>query len=444
MIILRKKVLTKIKIIIILLLFTICLPQKFSCENINKLLLSNSNSIFLIDLSTHSVSINKLYPTEDLININSSNYMLDVKISDNNIYVMSENYSDTRNLVIEKFNFNGKLLDKIIINISDDYKSNSCLVIEDCIYFINQQTQNEVIGLDFNGNVVFKNNFNKKINSIYNCDDKIIAASLNDIYIIKNNKVAKNNLDDIKLPIYQLDNSYFVDFDGNIYNISQGTTKIPSDNINFVAQNGTVSSNYVCLVNNNVLYALSFDGQNLLMAEFNNRIISARAVMGTIFVLTDDMNVYNVSESNLVNIKSQDKSPATDIYINSDDYYIDTENYLITQVDPDTSITQFCKKLSHNFSDLYILDGQYSVESRKICTGYIARFCLDNQDFDFTIIVTGDINKNGACNNADKDLLIDYLIGKINLDNAALISADINLNNKVNLQDLYLIKQIKR
>ena len=440
----RKRVLSKVWVIFILLLITIIFPQKFSCESNNKFLLSNSNSIFLINLSTHNASINKLYPTEDLININSSNYILDVKISDNNIYVMSENYSDTRNLAIEKFSFNGKLIDKIIINISDDYKSNSYSVLNDCVYFISHQNSSEVIGLDFNGNVLFQNNFNSKINSIYNCNDKIIATSLNDIYIIENNRATKYNSDDIRLPIYQLDNSYFVDFNGDIYNISQNITKIPSDNIDFVVQNGTVSSNYVCLVNNNVLYALSFDGQNLLMAEFNNRIISARAVTGTIFVLTDNMNIYNVSESNFVNINSQDKSPTTDIYINSDDYYVDTENYLITQVDPDTSITQFCEKLSHNFTDLYIFDRQYQVSSGKICTGYIARFCLNNQNYDFTVIVRGDINKNGIRNNADKDLLIDYLIGKINLDNVALISADINLNNEVNLQDLYLLKQIKQ
>ena len=74
------------------------------------------------------------------------------------------------------------------------------------------------------------------------------------------------------------------------------------------------------------------------------------------------------------------------------------------------------------------------VTSGKIKTGYFAK----TTDGKFEIAVMGDLNCNGAINNADIRVIMEYFVGLINLSPIQKKAADINRDNIVNNIDLVM------
>ena len=74
------------------------------------------------------------------------------------------------------------------------------------------------------------------------------------------------------------------------------------------------------------------------------------------------------------------------------------------------------------------------VTSGKIKTGYFAKTTGGK----FEIAVMGDLNCNGAINNADIRVIMEYFVGLINLSPIQKMAADINRDNIVNSIDLVM------
>lgn len=57
-----------------------------------------------------------------------------------------------------------------------------------------------------------------------------------------------------------------------------------------------------------------------------------------------------------------------------------------------------------------------------------------------TICVKGDINNSGTANTEDLNLLEEYLIGKSELEEAAILAGDMNGDGSVDTSDLVLFR----
>ncbi len=80
--------------------------------------------------------------------------------------------------------------------------------------------------------------------------------------------------------------------------------------------------------------------------------------------------------------------------------------------------------------------GGKEVTSGSVKTGMIISFSKKS----LTICVKGDINNNGTANTEDLNLLEEYLIGKSELEEAAILAGDMNGDGSVDTSDLVLFR----
>ena len=87
-----------------------------------------------------------------------------------------------------------------------------------------------------------------------------------------------------------------------------------------------------------------------------------------------------------------------------------------------------------------IRDGNTLKEDKKLITGDILK--TENGDI-YTLIINGDINKDGDVNIKDVIKLRKYLLERNNLDEVALLAADCNLDGKsISIKDLIRMRLI--
>lgn len=119
-------------------------------------------------------------------------------------------------------------------------------------------------------------------------------------------------------------------------------------------------------------------------------------------------------------------------------YKITSDGY-ITGVTSQTTVTQFKKNLAKQVT-LYDKEGK-EVTSGKIKTGYRAAVLGDI----YQISVTGDVTGEGNVKSNDVSALMSHLTGEKPLEGVYLVSADYNMDGKVNNIDLvYIARFAKR
>ena len=116
------------------------------------------------------------------------------------------------------------------------------------------------------------------------------------------------------------------------------------------------------------------------------------------------------------------------------------EKETIKNITKNTQKTDFSKNLKLKLNYEIYRDNQELEENKFIATGDILK--TENGDT-YTLIVVGDINKDGNVNIKDIVKMRKYLVEKNNLDEVERLAADANLDSEnINIKDLIKIRNI--
>ena len=169
---------------------------------------------------------------------------------------------------------------------------------------------------------------------------------------------------------------------------------------------------------------------------------TATSQKGESFVSTDLLNWTDLSDTNIKNanlcIKAFTEEIDNDII--SNEYKIDEETHSISGIRPNVTYT---KVLLNNITTseqikIYNKSNQEIGENEYIATGM--RLVLNNKK-SYDLIVRGDISGNGLIDLLDLSQIKYYMIGDINFDSLSMKAADVNQDGNITISDMVLIIQ---
>lgn len=173
--------------------------------------------------------------------------------------------------------------------------------------------------------------------------------------------------------------------------------------------------------------------------ELSNAIKCVVAYKDRVATLNNAYNYNDISNSELKsNAEPYNKPNGQNGNLNSDtkisDRYRVKNGKYIVGVAPSTSVTEFKKNFSDSDAIIYNSDGN-TVSSGKIKTGYTVN--VGNNSY--IIIVSGDLTCEGNVKSNDTNLLMNYLVGAVSLNDIQMMSADYDFNGVIDNRDLVLI-----
>lgn len=164
----------------------------------------------------------------------------------------------------------------------------------------------------------------------------------------------------------------------------------------------------------------------------NNEEINALLIYDdNIFIVNKDFTYKSIKLSDFQTQGSSNFDNVDDI--NDNKTYTFTSDGYITGVASQTTVTQFKENLAKQVT-LYDKEGK-EVTSGKIKTGYRAVVLGDI----YQISVTGDVTGEGNVKSNDVSALMSHLTGEKTLEGVYLVSADYNMDGKVDNSDLVYI-----
>ena len=128
--------------------------------------------------------------------------------------------------------------------------------------------------------------------------------------------------------------------------------------------------------------------------------------------------------------------------ITSDVYTVDTENGHLRGVAKLTSPVLLKENLNNDPENTMIYDaGGVELDGSHVATGMTLRYSVGGTvRQEFTIIVDGDANGDGAISITDYTLVRLHILGLKPLEGTSLVSSDVNLDSNVSISDYSLIR----
>ena len=120
---------------------------------------------------------------------------------------------------------------------------------------------------------------------------------------------------------------------------------------------------------------------------------------------------------------------------NNQNYII--QDNIIKNISEQTKKSDFDNKLKLEITYKIARNDEEINEKDNIATGDILTTSAGDK---YTLIVTGDLNKDGKLNLKDLVKMRKYLLDGNNLDENEMLSADCNFDGKINLKDLVKIR----
>ncbi|MBR3152160.1 MAG: hypothetical protein IKF52_00885 [Clostridia bacterium] len=122
-------------------------------------------------------------------------------------------------------------------------------------------------------------------------------------------------------------------------------------------------------------------------------------------------------------------------------YNIDQENLYITGIDPETMYGDFLNKISET-CEINNVDKQ---DNDIVKTGdKITVINQDNTETTYTLIVSGDVNKDGQTDIKDIFAINRYRRGKGTLENECIKAGDVNEDGNTDIKDMFKINRYRR
>lgn len=139
--------------------------------------------------------------------------------------------------------------------------------------------------------------------------------------------------------------------------------------------------------------------------------------------------------------KKAEENPEDPFKISSEKYEIKDADKVIIYVLPNTTVTNFNKNITVNRTT-HVMDasGNEQVGDAIVKTGM--KLTVDKENVEYTIVVLGDINRDGKMDILDLAKIKLHLIEKEVLTGIDLMAADVNKDGDVTLNDMALMKLV--
>ncbi len=189
----------------------------------------------------------------------------------------------------------------------------------------------------------------------------------------------------------------------------------------------------------------AIDGDSVLYADFINNISkSDRNISLKVFNGEIEVTSGNVLVGMQLKIYYGDQLLKTfDIvtdYVKFDESFIvDEDNMIVSNIESGMNIAEFKSKISTNGTmNILDKDGNIIEESNsKLKTGDKIKVVFSKKTEEYKISINGDVNGDGLLNDNDVSLVSSYLVkGNVIVGNEYLLSADIDHNNKIDINDV--------
>ena len=123
-------------------------------------------------------------------------------------------------------------------------------------------------------------------------------------------------------------------------------------------------------------------------------------------------------------------------------YEVDETNKYISKIMVNTEVNKFAANISLNYGYGIDVDTKTINNKKVLYTGGKTRITKElNLYREYTNVVIGDINGDGAINSADLLKIRQHLLGTNILTGAYFLSSDINYDNTINSADLLRVRQ---
>ena len=199
-------------------------------------------------------------------------------------------------------------------------------------------------------------------------------------------------------------------------------------------------------VNNNVLYYFDYgDRKEVITLEKGSRYVlptesgNDRLLVGW---LDHGINKYEPGEELPVGSSRDFVAVYSDDLLANSNYIYDNEKKIINNlcmIDVDSFIDGL--KVPENYN-VKIFNGDEELTSGNIPTGSVTRiYKNDNLVGEYTNSILGDIYKDGEIDVRDAGMLVQYLVGIRELDDAQLRASDFSRDSQIRLNDVQLIKR---
>lgn len=153
------------------------------------------------------------------------------------------------------------------------------------------------------------------------------------------------------------------------------------------------------------------------------------------FIIQDEAGNMGYITAKVTWITAKDTEVDDDLYVKSDEYVV--KNDLIKNIAANTSLEELKSKLRTNAKQFKLIKNGQEVDN--ISTGTIL---VLNNDRNYTLVVTGDINGDGYHNGLDLTLLINHILERILIqDEIESMASDMNDDGKIDIVDLSMMNK---
>ncbi len=193
---------------------------------------------------------------------------------------------------------------------------------------------------------------------------------------------------------------------------------------------------------NNKVSEFSLNGDIINLCGNNKIAIALTNVEGIKYIKTLQIEDFKINTKPNDDDSEDNMDDISDIGITSGIYEFNLRDYIITNVDLETTISAFKNNIS--YKDYNLIFKNYlgkEIKSGKLGTGARAIFSKGDKTYDFTFVVAGDLTGEGNSNSRDISLLTNYLLGEENLAGVYLKAADLNNDGEVNALDLLILNK---
>lgn len=116
----------------------------------------------------------------------------------------------------------------------------------------------------------------------------------------------------------------------------------------------------------------------------------------------------------------------------------------IDKINPSTTMEEMINNVKTNGTiKVYKDDREVTDNKIKISTGMKVRISLNNENYEFTVVVKGDTNGDGESNLKDLLQINKHRLNKAMLTAEYLLAGDVNKDNEVNLRDLLQVNKYR-
>lgn len=393
-----------------------------------------------LDLSL-SYKVEKIESQKHFSAINEKNFFYKcVKENEENKYTIEEQTEDGAKTVVERENDINKIaldISRQNLYFSDSYNKLFCVKIDDLKNVIDVNLKMEEGEFKF-------------------LTDDILVSMDNKIYTLNEQKL-KNSQKEIGVGKKVVLKCVTISFD-NEHILAKTDDKI----ISYIACSDGQEKGTIELEENSNILAISKSGENIIAIIGENN-----TPQKIVFISKEDIKLKEENEGDSsqtppedetngggsTDTPSEDETNGGDLpennedLITSDEYIIDKDEQIISQILPGTTLVGFINTLELNGYDIVLKDAEGNVKKQSnIATGNTVTFVKDGEEKStFKLIVKGDVTGTGKITTKTVSVFVDYLLGKTDLEDIFLQAGDINGKGEVSAMDLlFIYKELQK